>query len=216
EEAIARLRESIEVRKEVLRMADRRLHREDLWMSHRVLARVTAGRRDAAITEVADDWLDFFRSLGREGREYPVGPLAAALAHAAMIDVTSERADAAGARAGIALGMLALQVPEADDPAKLEFSAHLLANAVIAVWRAVDGAKWAEAKPFLGKALKLANILNARLVDGSLESADWWDAIGCCITYRAAEEYFTARGDTASAERAAARVRRWESVIEDL
>jgi tetratricopeptide (TPR) repeat protein len=215
EDAIAHARESVEVRKQVLQLADRRLHRDDLWQAYELLARLYACQRDEGVVDVADDWLAFQRSLGEEANEHAPAQFLVTLARAAAVEFRRGRAESAAARARTVLGMLGPRTPAKDDPTTLAHSARLLGCGILASHPSGAGNRWAETGPFLKDALDLANVLNAAAVGGSGDSPDWWDAVGCCLAYKAAEDYFRHRGDFASAERAARRTAQWESLAED-
>jgi tetratricopeptide (TPR) repeat protein len=208
--------EALELRKEVIALADRPLHRADLWMAYRLATALQAEGRDEAVLDLAEEWLQFHQSMpADESGELPPGPLASLTAYAALIELTRRDPDDGLRRAKAALALAGPRDPAKDDPTTLLFTARLLASAIVVVHMRENGAGWPEARPYLKDALELANLCNARLDDEDAGSPDWWDAVGCCLAYKAAEDYFRHRGDAASAERAARRTAQWESLAED-
>jgi hypothetical protein len=165
------------------------------------------------VLEPAAEWLNYHRSLGGEAAELSVRTLAMATAWAAIVESTGVRTVSAARRASEALELLGPRTTEQDDPRSLEISARLLANAVIIICLIQIGSDWEEAGPYLKEALELAKIIDAATrAEDALEPGHW-DATGCCLTFKAAEECFRSRGDERSAHRASVLASRWERFL---
>ena len=215
EGAIDHAREALEIRRSVLAASDRRLHRRDLWDSLRMVSRLALGNRDESILAPVDEWLAFHLELGDDAEGLPVGTLAATLACAALIESTGTNVAGAARRASSALELLGARKPSQDDPTTLAFTGRLLANSVVVACLLELGGNWTEVRPYLKEALELAKILDRNVGANDESSPDFWDTTGCCLAFKAAEDYFEAQGDRRSAERAAALTRRWDKILED-
>lgn len=213
--ALGHAREALDVRREALAASDLPLHRADLWETHRFITRTCMGARDGSVLEPAAQWLDYHRRLGDESAKLGVSTLAMATAWAALVESTCGSPTSAARRASEALELLGPRTPAQDDPRSLEITARLMSNAVIVTCLVELGSDWNEAGPYLKEALDLAKILDAATrAEDALEPGPW-DATGCCLAFKAAEECFRSRGDERSAERASALVSRWERFLEE-
>jgi tetratricopeptide (TPR) repeat protein len=214
EAALDHAEEALGVRKRALAALDRALHRTDLWHSFAQVARMLADRMHPKLVKVVADWLDFHEGLGEEGEEMAVGGLAAGTACSAMILMDSDGPVSAIRRAEQALDLIGEDCEAADDPESTAFGACLIGNAVIATCLHELGEPWSECRRYLRRALDLATILDRHIRNLPDAQPQWWETMGCCLAFKAAERYLRSVGDTQSQAKAMAKATQWESRLD--